>query len=98
MPAAPERFTHCALYWGPVHVTEAQVRQGSGETETVSPWPRRRRRFDVFGVVQGVGFRPFVYVTTADLALSGFVGNTGAGVVIEVEGSSTSVGSRLAAG
>ncbi len=47
MPAAPERFTHCALYWGPVHVTEAQVRQGSGETETVSPWPRRRRRFDV---------------------------------------------------
>jgi hydrogenase maturation protein HypF len=36
--------------------------------------------------VQGVGFRPFVYVTAAELALGGFVGNTGAGVVLEVEG------------
>ncbi|MDQ6715359.1 MAG: carbamoyltransferase HypF, partial [Actinomycetota bacterium] len=48
--------------------------------------PRSRRRYDVYGVVQGVGFRPFVYVTAADLSLSGSVGNTDAAVVIEVEG------------
>jgi hydrogenase maturation protein HypF len=49
-------------------------------------WSRVRRRFEVSGVVQGVGFRPFVYVTASELALSGFVLNTGSGVVIEVEG------------
>jgi len=42
-------------------------------------------------VVQGVGFRPFVYVTASELALSGFVGNSTAGVVIEVEGSPEAV-------
>lgn len=48
--------------------------------------PRVRRRFEVRGVVQGVGFRPFVYVTAAALALTGSVANTGSGVVAEVEG------------
>lgn len=48
--------------------------------------PRVRRRFEVRGVVQGVGFRPFVYVTAAALALTGSVTNTGTGVVAEVEG------------
>src|SRR4051794_21038004 len=47
---------------------------------------RVRRRFEVRGVVQGVGFRPFVYVTAAALSLSGSVANDSAGVVIEVEG------------
>jgi hydrogenase maturation protein HypF len=40
----------------------------------------------VSGVVQGVGFRPFVYALARDLGLSGQVANTSAGVVIEVEG------------
>ncbi|MFE3247845.1 carbamoyltransferase HypF [Streptomyces sp. NPDC059209] len=48
--------------------------------------PCVRRRFEVRGVVQGVGFRPFVYVTAAALALTGSVANTGTGVVAEVEG------------
>ncbi|MFE3738185.1 carbamoyltransferase HypF [Streptomyces sp. NPDC059134] len=48
--------------------------------------PRVRRRFEVRGVVQGVGFRPFVYVLAAELALVGSVSNTGAGVLAEVEG------------
>ncbi|CAM3723634.1 carbamoyltransferase HypF [Smaragdicoccus niigatensis] len=43
-------------------------------------------RIEVHGVVQGVGFRPFVYTTAAELALSGFVGNDSSGVFIEVEG------------
>ncbi|MFB8003065.1 carbamoyltransferase HypF [Nocardia sp. NPDC056000] len=47
---------------------------------------RARRRLLVAGVVQGVGFRPFVYTTAAELALSGSVSNDSAGVIIEVEG------------
>jgi hydrogenase maturation protein HypF len=47
---------------------------------------RVRRRFTVSGLVQGVGFRPFAYVTAAALALAGSVVNTGSGVLIEVEG------------
>jgi hydrogenase maturation protein HypF len=47
---------------------------------------RIRRRYSVSGLVQGVGFRPFAYVTAAELALAGSVGNTVDGVVVEVEG------------
>jgi len=47
---------------------------------------RVRRRFVVSGVVQGVGFRPFVYVTATELSLTGTVTNDSAGVVAEVEG------------
>nr|WP_242822948.1 carbamoyltransferase HypF [Syntrophobotulus glycolicus] len=38
------------------------------------------------GIVQGVGFRPFVYRTAADLGIKGWVGNTGAGLDIHAEG------------
>ena len=47
---------------------------------------RARRRYEVTGVVQGVGFRPFVYATATSLSLSGLVSNTAAGVTVEVEG------------
>jgi hydrogenase maturation protein HypF len=47
-----------------------------------------RRRFEVRGVVQGVGFRPFVWNLATRLGLDGWVRNTSGGVVIEVEGSS----------
>lgn len=52
---------------------------------------RVRRRFLVGGLVQGVGFRPFVYVLASGLALSGEVGNDSTGVFIEVEGTGTDV-------
>lgn len=38
------------------------------------------------GVVQGVGFRPFVYQLAVRLRLTGFVGNDTAGVFVEVQG------------
>lgn len=48
--------------------------------------PRQRRRLRVTGVVQGVGFRPFVHRLARELALTGHVGNDGRGVFAEVEG------------
>ncbi|HYZ67112.1 MAG TPA: acylphosphatase, partial [Mycobacterium sp.] len=48
--------------------------------------PRRRVRICVRGVVQGVGFRPFVYTTAAALGLAGSVRNDSSGAIIEVEG------------
>src|SRR6185312_1119137 len=47
---------------------------------------RARQRLTVRGLVQGVGFRPFVYALARQYGLSGAVGNTGTGVWIEVEG------------
>ncbi|MDQ6698229.1 MAG: carbamoyltransferase HypF [Actinomycetota bacterium] len=51
-----------------------------------TPASRARRRIVVRGTVQGVGFRPFVYRSAVELALSGFVCNDSAGVLIEAEG------------
>jgi len=45
-----------------------------------------RHRLTVTGVVQGVGFRPFVYGLALKLSLNGFVGNDSSGVFIELEG------------
>src|SRR5689334_22682287 len=50
-----------------------------------------RRRFTVTGVVQGVGFRPFVHRLAAELALSGFVGNAAGEVFVEVQGDADAV-------
>jgi hydrogenase maturation protein HypF len=45
-----------------------------------------RRRLRVAGVVQGVGFRPFVHRLATELHLGGYVGNDASGVFVEVEG------------
>ena len=46
-------------------------------------------RIHITGIVQGVGFRPFVYTLATRLALTGWVRNTSAGVDIEVDGPAT---------
>jgi hydrogenase maturation protein HypF len=51
----------------------------------------QRRRFTVSGVVQGVGFRPFVHRLAGDLGLTGFVGNDARAVFTEVQGAPGSV-------
>lgn len=45
-----------------------------------------RIRITLRGKVQGVGFRPFIYNLAGDLNLTGWVANTGQGVVIDAEG------------
>jgi hydrogenase maturation protein HypF len=50
----------------------------------------------VQGIVQGVGFRPFVHALATSLDLSGHVGNDADGVFAEVEGSPDAVSSFLA--
>ena len=45
-----------------------------------------RTRITVTGVVQGVGFRPFVHRLATELGVTGFVGNDAAAVFIEAQG------------
>ncbi len=56
----------------------------------------RRLRLRVDGVVQGVGFRPYVHRLAGELGLDGFVGNDERGVVIEVQGEPEAVEALLA--
>ena len=50
-----------------------------------------RRSLRITGVVQGVGFRPFVHALATSSGLAGHVGNDSAGVFVEVEGPAPAV-------
>jgi hydrogenase maturation protein HypF len=51
----------------------------------------QRARVRVRGIVQGVGFRPFVYDVAARNGLAGFVSNDSDGVIAELEGNAEAV-------
>ena len=50
-----------------------------------------RALIDVMGLVQGVGFRPFVHSLATSLDLRGFVQNRGSHVFVDVEGDSSAL-------
>ena len=68
--------------------------RGGGLGETVE---RTRIAVRVEGIVQGVGFRPFVYALATRFGLAGLVGNDVDGVFAEVEGSPAAVAEFLRA-
>ena len=52
----------------------------------------KRTKGAIQGIVQGVGFRPFVYQLAHRFNLAGYVINTSQGVLLEVEGPETRIG------
>lgn len=68
----------------------AGSRGEGGKERKASPGQRvsslKRVALEITGIVQGVGFRPFVYRTAAKLGLTGWVRNSPAGVAIEAQG------------
>jgi hydrogenase maturation protein HypF len=47
---------------------------------------KRCKKITIRGIVQGMGFRPFVYGLAIKHALKGSVENTGSGVVVIAQG------------
>lgn len=62
-----------------------------------APTGTARIRVTIEGVVQGVGFRPFVHSLARRLDLAGSVSNDGGGVTVEVEGTGAALERFLAA-
>ncbi|KAA0022195.1 carbamoyltransferase HypF [Antrihabitans cavernicola] len=71
---------------GPALTTDAARIHQPSDTVVTSIDSTRRDRIIVRGIVQGVGFRPFVARLASELDLSGFCGNDDSSVFIEVEG------------
>jgi hydrogenase maturation protein HypF len=59
---------------------------GRTRIEQVGSTRIEARRYQIRGVVQGVGFRPFVFRTAERHALGGWIRNDSDGVVLEVQG------------
>ena len=51
-----------------------------------------RYHAEISGIVQGVGFRPFVFRLAEELALTGWVYNSASGVTLEIEGEDRACG------
>ena len=50
-----------------------------------------RVRINIYGIVQGVGFRPFIHKAVIDHRLTGYIKNTSSGVEIEAEGDASEI-------
>ncbi len=68
---------------------------GAGASASSGPDVLTAERIEVSGVVQGVGFRPFVFGLATELGLAGRVGNDSAKVVIEVAGPADAIGALV---
>jgi hydrogenase maturation protein HypF len=53
--------------------------------------PKGRAKATIQGIVQGVGFRPFIYQLAQERQFKGYVANTAFGVDLEVEGSLSAI-------
>src|SRR5579871_4647239 len=60
-----------------------------------APGQKFRKRVEIRGTVQGVGFRPFVYRLASALHLTGHVLNVSGGVIVEIEGPEPALASFL---
>ncbi len=56
---------------------------------------KERRKIEIRGIVQGVGFRPTVYRFAKKYSLKGTVFNDSKGVMLDIEGSSQNIGDFL---
>ena len=74
-PPAPGDWVLIHMGFAVEAIDEAAARTALGGLQLMGSGraARVRRRYDVFGLVQGVGFRPFVYVTASELGLAGSV-------------------------
>src|SRR5579863_8702542 len=73
-----------------------QVLSFSSSESPHSPPVFVRKSIRVRGVVQGVGFRPFVYRLATEEKLAGLIGNDTDGVIIEIEGPGRGIQAFLA--
>ncbi len=67
-----------------------RVRSGADAVDAragIDDTPRTTRALDIEGVVQGVGFRPFVYRLAVELGLDGAVRNVAGRVEVDLSGS-----------
>ncbi|MGM0818205.1 MAG: carbamoyltransferase HypF [Actinomycetota bacterium] len=75
--------------------SEEEARVPSGPETAPRGGEVVRVRLRARGVVQGVGFRPFVHGLAVERGLSGLVGNDADGVFAELEGPAAAVGAAL---
>ncbi len=58
---------------------------------TTPSLPIARKQIFIRGIVQGVGFRPFVYNLAQSLGLCGYILNSSSGVTVEIEGAENTI-------